>query len=85
MQLYSSDCMHVCVCVLCLPSTRHHQFNFDSVGHQDAQDLFIGCILHTVKQQATLCFSFWKVMRHMCIEYSYNQRQQGRLKMCLHR
>lgn len=37
------------VCVLYLPSTRDNQFNFDSVGHQDTQNLFIGSIFNTVE------------------------------------
>lgn len=35
-----------CVCVA-VPSTGHHQLDFDSVGHQDPQDLLVGDVLHT--------------------------------------
>ena len=31
-----------------LPSAWHNQFDFDSVRNQNAQDLFIGHILHSV-------------------------------------
>lgn len=34
----------MCVAV---PSTGHHQLDFDSVGHQDPQDLLVGDVLHT--------------------------------------
>lgn len=40
--------------ICALPSTRHHQFNFDSVGHQDPQDLLVGDVLHTETHKRAL-------------------------------
>lgn len=34
-----------------IPSTRHHQFDLDPVGHQDPQDLLVGDVLHTETQE----------------------------------
>ncbi len=34
-----------------IPSTRHHKLHFNSVGHQDSQDLLIGHILHSVSTE----------------------------------
>ena len=37
----------MCVCVCVVPSTGDHQLHFDSVGHQDPQNLLVGDVLHT--------------------------------------
>lgn len=70
-------------CVRIIPSTRHHQLDFDSVGHQNSQDLLVGDVLHTkmhirMCSHATcgdtgLCSSLWNVCACMFVSYMVDE------------
>lgn len=69
---------HRCV----LPSTGHHQLHFDSVGHQDSQDLLVGDILDAETQNRTVT----QLRRHTCThtsEVSYMVEEARLVSSCL--
>lgn len=69
---------HRCV----LPSTGHHQLYFDSVGHQDSQDLLVGDILDAETQNRTVT----QLQRHTYThtsEVSYMVEEARLVSSCL--
>lgn len=78
-----SDVSRVCVAV---PSTGHHQLDFDSVGHQDPQDLLVGDVLHTethTEHCGHMTMQTHTCVLHLCVFVFYMVDEARLVSSCL--